>query len=187
MLDLNKGSMLDLTKIVEEEFQIAISWDASTTGGDVDLDVSAFLLAEDNGLKKIRGGSDVVFFNNKVHASGSVSLSGDSKDGRGDGDDEFITIVTKNIPADIVQVNVYSNIFTPPISFKDVKNAKAEIRTKAGKVLATFKLTDNFQTENTILIGTVSKVNGNWTFTAEGEGYVTQDLNTIYAHLASGI
>ena len=185
VLDLNKGDEfnLDLTKQVN--FDIALRWDCSNVGEDMDLDVSAFMLKQVGDKRKLTSPKDVVYFKEDFMTStdGSVSLSGDSLDGSSDGDDEVISINTSKIASDIAQINIYVNIYSPKVSFKAVSRAQAFVRTSDGKVLAHVDMSTDFQNENSILVGFVSKVNGNWTFTAGGEGYIIQDLNTIVKSL----
>lgn len=188
-LDLSKGMSLDLTKTSDTVFEFALSWPPATTGVDIDIDASAFLMNTVGNLKKLTVISNVVYFKEPflVHASGAVKHSGDSTDGKSEGDDEVITVDTSKIPADITQVRIYINIFAPAVAFGAIPNAKVQVRTLNGNVLATFNMSTDFATENSILVGTVEKVNGNWSFVASGEGYSIADLNTIVKALAEGV
>ena len=178
-VDLNKGGEfnLDLTKQVN--FDIALQWAYNRSGVDIDLDVSAFMLKQSGDKRKLTSTSDIVFFNNKQSACGSVKISGDSRDGASDGDDEVISINTSLIPADVAQINIYINIFAPKVTFSKVDSAKALVRTSDGRTVAQVNMSTDFQNENSLFVGSISKVSNNWTFTAGGEGYVVEDLNTI--------
>lgn len=63
---------------------------------DYDLDAVAFLLDENGKVKNLGGaklvGSDVIFFNNLMHPSGTIWLTGDNRTGSGQGDDEQIIV-----------------------------------------------------------------------------------------------
>lgn len=185
VLDLSKGMSLDLTKESDTKFEFGLHWDVSTVGEDVDIDASAFMLQLDSasGRHKLQDVKNAIFFNNLNSTCGSVNLSGDSRDGASEGDDEVITVDTKLIPEHITQVNIYINIFRPAISFSNVDNAGVDVRNADGKTLAVFNMSEQLTDENSLLVGVISKLNGNWSFTARGEGYVVENLNTIVSVL----
>lgn len=182
-LDLTKGMSLDLTKTSDKVFQFALSWPPATTGADIDIDASAFLLSQDGAVKRLTSIENVVFFKNLEHKSGCIVHSGDSTDGKAEGDDEVITVDTSKIPSDIAQIRIYINIFAPRVSFGSIPNAKVLVRTVDGNILAQYNMSTDFNTENSILVGTVEKLNGNWSFVAGGEGYLIESLNTIVTAL----
>lgn len=178
-LDLSKGMSLDLTKTGNTVFTFGLSWDPSQVGEPVDIDASAFLLGTVDGKYKLQDIKNAVFFNNLSSPTGAVILSGDNRDGVGDGYDESIFIDITKLPADVSQVNVYINIFKPAISFSKVRNAKVDILDSNGRVLANFCMSEQLTDENSLLVGTVTKNGASWDFIARGEGYVIADLNTI--------
>lgn len=184
VLDLSKGDnfSLDLTK--EVDYDIALRWDYDPSM-TIDLDVSAFMLNQVGDKRKLTAIQNVVYFKEGFNVSkcGSVSLSGDSLDGSGDGDDEVITVKTKLIPSDIVQINIYVNIYSPKVSFNKVKNAQAFVRTSTGSTLAQFNMSVDFDNENSILVGSLLRTTNGWDFQAGGYGYVINDLNTIVQSL----
>lgn len=73
-VSLQKGEKVSLTKGDPglSKVVVGLGWDVNQfdTGGDFDLDTSAFLLTE-NG--RVSQQSDFVFFGNLVHPSGSVT------------------------------------------------------------------------------------------------------------------
>jgi stress response protein SCP2 len=182
VLDLNKGQEFNLDLTKETKFEIALQWGYNRTGVDMDLDVSAFLLNESAGKNKLLDMGNAVYFKNKESKDKSVRLSGDSRDGAAEKDDEVIYVDTSKIASDVSRIQIYVNIFAPKVSFREVQTALAIVRT-GNTVLATVNMSTDFQNENSILVGFISKVNGNWTFTAGGEGYIITDLNTIVAAL----
>lgn len=178
-LDLSKGMSLDLTKTGNTVFTFGLSWDPSQVGQPIDVDASAFLLSAVDGVHKLQDISNAVYFNNLSSPTGAVTLSGDNRDGVGDGYDESIFIDITKLPANISQVNVYINIFKPAISFSKVRNAKVDILDSDNKILANFCMSEQLTDENSLLVGTVKKVGTSWEFVARGEGYVIENLNTI--------
>jgi tellurium resistance protein TerD len=71
-INLSKGQKISLTKDNPglKNVIVGIGWDVNAfdTGGDFDLDASAFLLGE-NG--KVTGEQDFVFYGYQAHQSGS--------------------------------------------------------------------------------------------------------------------
>lgn len=184
-LDLSKGMVLDLTKAGDTKFTFGLGWDAPAVGEDVDCDVSAFMLVQDGGVFKLKEMAHVVFFNtpNLTSPCGSVRLSGDSRDGNNGDIDEEIYVDVEKIPAEVGMVAIYVNIFKPAIKFSQVKSAKAVVSNQDGTVLANFDMSAHLTDENSLLVGTLTRNGRAWNFTAKGEGYLVQDLNTIVATL----
>lgn len=183
VLDLNKGMSLDLTKTGDSKFVFGLGWEPAIMGESVDIDVSAFLLQSVDNTNKLLDISNAIYFNNLKSSCNSVILSGDSRDGIGDGYDETITVETTKIPSNISQINIYINIFKPSISFSNIRNSYVEIANQDKKVLAKFKMSEQLTDENSLLVGSIKKNGRNWDFIAKGEAYKIQDLNTIVTSL----
>ncbi|GAA1129098.1 TerD family protein [Nocardioides aquiterrae] len=90
MIELSRGEELDLDGVTR--VRMGLGWDRLPNAGaagsglpDVDLDASAVQFA---------GGQlfDLAFYNNLSTRDGSVVHLGDNKTGRGEGDDEEITV-----------------------------------------------------------------------------------------------
>lgn len=90
MIELSRGQELDLDGVTR--VRMGLGWDRLPNAGaagsglpDVDLDASAVQFA---------GGQlfDLAFYNNLTTRDGSVVHLGDNKTGRGEGDDEEITV-----------------------------------------------------------------------------------------------
>lgn len=184
ILDLQKGMSLDLTKKGNEKFEIALRWDANDVGEAIDVDVSAFMLVDKEGKKKLLDLTYVCFFNQLQTPCETLVLSGDSRDGSADDDDESIWVDCSKAPKEVSQINVYINIFSPKVTFKEVQSAKAIIRDENSKDIAFFDMSRDFKNENSILVCSIVKdVAGNFSLLPNGEGYVVSDLNTIVTHL----
>lgn len=183
VLNLEKGFELDLTKSGDTMFTFGLGWEASTIGEDVDCDASAFMLKKDGNAYKLKDATHAIYFNNLSSSDGSVRLSGDSRDGNEGDIDEEIYVDTNKIPADVDMIAMYVNIFSPAITFKEVDSAKALVSNQDGKVLASYDMTSQLTDENSLLVGTITRRGRAWIFTAVGEGYAIQDLNTIVTSL----
>ena len=95
MIELDQGQELllagdDGTPVTR--LQVGLGWDKERTAGaigtgapDVDLDASAVQFSDDQLF-------DLAFYNNLKTRDGSVEHLGDNLTGRGDGDDEVITV-----------------------------------------------------------------------------------------------
>ncbi len=89
---------------------IGVGWDlnAYTSGNDMDLDASCFLL-DKNGMTK--EDEHFVFYNNLQAFGGAVTHNGDNRTGAGDGDDETISIDLTGVSFDIVRISFVISIY----------------------------------------------------------------------------
>lgn len=95
MIELTKGQQLPLTDADGKQvtrLRMGVGWDKERLAGaaasgrpDVDLDASAVQFSGDQLF-------DLAFYNNLRTRDGSVVHLGDNQTGRGDGDDEVITV-----------------------------------------------------------------------------------------------
>ena len=175
-VNLSKGQKVSLTKDNPglTNVVVGIGWDVNAfdTGGDFDLDASAFLLGE-NG--KITNPGDFVFYGNKTHASGSVQHMGDNLTGAGDGDDEQIRIDLSKVPADIAKIAFTVTIYEAEArrqNFGQVSNSYIRIYNEAnGEELLRYDLGEDFSIETAAIFGELYRNNGEWKFNAIGSGY----------------
>lgn len=174
-VSLSKGGNVSLSKEAPgvESVTIGLGWDArATDGADFDLDASCFLLG-DNG--KVLEDKGFIFYNNLVSADGSVVHTGDNRTGKGDGDDEAITVdLTKLSPA-IKTVAVAVTIHEAEKrkqNFGQVRNAYIRIlNNKDGKEIARYDLTEDASVNTAMLFGELYRHGNEWKFRAVGEGY----------------
>ena len=181
-LNLEKNNFLNLTKAAPSmtKAKLAAHWDTSNMGPEADLDISVFLL-DDN--QKLANASHVVFYNNK-NAYG-VSLNGDNRTGQGDGDDEIITIDFSAIPSRVSKIICCVTIHEAQSrhqTFGMVKNAGVRILNvnEDDKEICNYSLSTDFSTDTAIVIGSFNKNENSWIFQAIGEGYLA-DLNNLAA------
>jgi tellurium resistance protein TerD len=174
-VSLAKGANLSLSKAVQglESIFCGLGWDASgSPGEEFDLDASAFLLGENDKVRKDR---DFIFYNNLISKDGSVRHAGDNRTGEGDGDDEVIAINLKSLPQDISKITVVVTIHDAEKrkqNFGQVSNAFIRIVNQAdNKEIARFDLTEDMSTETAMIFGEVFRLDGEWKFKAVGQGH----------------
>ncbi|MBE6876484.1 MAG: TerD family protein [Ruminococcus sp.] len=176
MVNLSKGQKVDLTKTNPglTKIMVGLGWDINKYdgGSDFDLDAAAFLLGADG---KASSEADFVFYNNKEHASGSVSHMGDNKTGAGDGDDEVINIDLSAVPANIDKIDFTVTIFEADArnqNFGQVNNAYIRILNQEnGEELIHFDLGEDFSIETAVVVAELYRYNGEWKFNAIGSGF----------------
>lgn len=181
-LDLNKGSILDLTKRNPglKKIKVGAGWDIASMGSDFDLDISAFLLGS-NG--KISSGADVVFFNNM--SVPGVKLNGDNRTGAGDGDDETIDIDLSSISPNVNKIVICVTIadaIAKQQTFGMVNNSYVRLMDadQGDKELCIFRLKEDGSMSTAMIFAELYRDGTDWSFKAVGEGK-TGDLNTLAA------
>lgn len=167
-VSLTKGNP-GLTKVV-----VGLGWDVNQfdTGGDFDLDTSAFMLTEGG---RVSQQSDFVFFGNLSHPSGSVTHMGDNLTGSGDGDDEQIKVDLSKIPANITKIAFTVTIYdaeTRRQNFGQINNAFIRIYNEiTGEEILRYDLGEDFSIETAAVFGELYKHGNEWKFNAIGSGY----------------
>ena len=173
---LSKGQKVSLTKGNPglKKVVVGLGWDVNAfdTGGDFDLDASAFLLTDTG---KVSAQEDFVFYGNLKHPSGAVEHMGDNLTGAGDGDDEQIKINLELIPANISKIAFTATIYdaaTRNQNFGQVSNAFIRIyNEETGEEMLRYDLGEDFSIETAVVFGEMYKNNGEWKFNAIGSGY----------------
>ena len=175
-VNLTKGQKVSLTKGNPglRNVVVGLGWDVNQfdTGGDFDLDASAFLL-DDSG--KVSRQEDFVFYGNLAHPSGSVVHQGDNLTGVGDGDDEQIKIDLTQVPETISKIAFVVTIYDAEgrrQNFGQVNNAFIRIYDETnGEELLRYDLGEDFSIETAAIFGELYKHGGVWKFNAIGSGY----------------
>jgi len=183
-VNLIKGQKVDLTKgnAALKALIVGLGWDGSNGGNTIDCDASAIMLGE-NG--KISSNKSVIYFGNKTSKCKSVIHQGDNLTGAGDGDDEQIFIDLSKIPSDIAKVVFVVNIYncaSKKQHFGMIKNAYIRIIDKsANNELAKFNLSNDYNNMTSLIMGEVYRNNGEWKFTATGEGATATSITELSA------
>lgn len=173
---LQKGQKVSITKGNPglSRVVVGLGWDVNQfdTGGDFDLDASAFLLADSG---KVSRPEDFVFFGNKQHPSGGVQHMGDNLTGAGDGDDEQIKVNLSSVPAEITKIAFTVTIYEPEQrrqNFGQVNNAFIRIYNEdTGEELLRYDLGEDFSIETAAVFGELYKNGSEWKFNAIGSGF----------------
>ncbi|MGH8475854.1 MAG: TerD family protein [Methylococcales bacterium] len=177
-VSLNKGGRVSLSKEAPglTRIHIGLGWDERATDGvDFDLDASAFLL---NAAGKVRSDSDFVFYNNLTAVNGSVAHQGDNLTGAGEGDDEVIKVDLKGLERqapEVVKIAMVVTIHEADArgqNFGQVNDAFIRIANdENNQEIVRFDLTEDYSTETAMIFGEIYRKDGEWRFTAVGQGY----------------
>lgn len=175
-VNLVKGQKVNLSKDASDtkKFLVGLGWDANTNKGffssaAYDLDASAFILRDGKLCRK----KDIVYFGN-LEQSG-VWHHGDNLTGKGEGDDEQITVNLKKLDSDIDKIIFVVNIYKAKQrkqSFKNVKNAFIRlVDENSGVELYRYNLSDGSVGDcSSLIFAEIYKHNDEWKFNAIGEG-----------------
>ena len=175
-ISLAKGQKVSLSKTNPglNKVVVGIGWDVNMydTGGDFDLDASAFLLGA-NG--KATSQNDFIFYGQKNHPSGAVEHLGDNLTGAGEGDDEQIKVNLSLVPADIERIAFSVTIYEADArgqNFGMVSNSFIRIyNEETGEEILRYDLGEDFSIETAAIFGELYKNNGEWKFNAIGSGF----------------
>ena len=175
-VSLQKGQKVSLTKENPglSKVVVGLGWDVNAvdTGGEFDLDASAFLLTDSG---KVSTQEDFVFFGNLLHPSGSVQHMGDNLTGAGDGDDEQIKVELSKVPGNITKIAFTVTIYKPEErrqNFGQINNAFIRIyNEETGEEMLRYDLGEDFSIETAAVFGELYKNGSEWKFNAIGSGY----------------
>lgn len=172
VINLSKGARINLSKETPglKKIMVGLGWDMAKYLGsqDADLDASVFLV-DKYGKTKADG---FIFYNNLRGPNDCVIHQGDNRTGEGEGDDEQIYIDLDLIPSDIEKIAITVTIDTKNINFGMVENSFCRlVNTETDKEVIHFNLTEDFTVETAIVVGEVYRHNGEWKFTAVGQGF----------------
>jgi len=169
-INLSKGQR---ESISTPRFTIGLGWDenSSATGGDFDLDASAFILGSDG---KLVTESHFIFYNNLKSPSGALEHTGDNLTGDGDGDDESIKVDLALIDPKAAEVCVVVTIHEAEgrkQNFGQVRNSYIRIyNTDTNEEIMKYELDEDFSVETAVEFGRIYKRNDEWKFEAMGTG-----------------
>ena len=198
MVNLTKGQKISLNKESYglKNVMVALGWDEAKIQPvkfslfsrkpkqhSIDCDASAILLDE-NG--KCTDNSDVIYFGNLTHKSGTVKHQGDNLTGEGDGDDEQILVDLANLPSKYSKIVFVVTIYKADArnqNFGMIQNAYIRIvdTSNGNKELCKFNLSDdiNYNDKTSMLFGELYRHNGEWKFNAIGEGLYSVGISNI--------
>ena len=137
-----------------------------------DIDCDAFAILLQNG--KLLSNQDIVYFKNLTHISGAVKHMGDNLTGAGDGDDEQIVIDLNAVPSQydriVLAVNIYQ-AYARNQHFGMIENAFIRlVDARNNNEMCIYNLSENYSGMTAMLFGEVYRYNGEWKFSAVGQG-----------------
>lgn len=193
-VSLQKGQKVSLTKDNAglAEVIVGLGWDEvqqskggflgslfGSTPQAIDCDASAIMLK--NGKYVDR--TDLVYFGNLNHKSGTVKHQGDNLTGAGAGDDEQIMIDLSRVPAEydkiVVVVNIYEAVQRKQ-HFGMIQNAFIRlVDARNNNEMCKYNLTDDYSGMTAMIFGEVYRHNGEWKFSAIGQGTTDPGLSEL--------
>jgi tellurium resistance protein TerD len=150
-----------------------LGWDQAVVNGHpVDLDLSLFMMGASG---KLITDDFLIFYNNPRSPDGSAFYPGDNRTGVGEGDDEAI-----HLDFSIMDSKVEFLYFAVTIDqaearghhFGHVKNAAIQVRNALNNdVMCEYRLDENFTNEDSVLIATMVRAEGDWKLEAVGQAF----------------
>lgn len=180
-ISLQKGQKVSLSKDNAGlgKILVGLGWDEAKQGKGgffaqkpqaIDCDASAILLKSG----KLVDMKDIVYFGNLRHKSGTVLHMGDNLTGAGDGDDEQIVIDLASVPEEydkiVIVVNIYQAVKKNQ-HFGLIENAFIRlVDARNNNEMCKYNLTENYSGMTAMIFGEVYRYNGEWKFSAIGQG-----------------
>lgn len=190
-VNLQKGQRVDLTKGNSglSKILVGLGWDASAPPArglfskkpeNVDCDASVLMI---NKLGKLSSVDNVIYFGHLKSSCGSVIHTGDNLTGDGDGDDEQILVDLSKVPEEIDKLIFVVNIYACETRHQDfgmIKNAFIRVvNTSGNQELLKYNLSENYAGKTSLILGEIYRNNGEWKFSATGEGTNDGSLKSI--------
>lgn len=180
-VNLSKGGRVDLQKAVPslKRIRVGLGWSQNkfSTGGDYDLDVTAFVLKHDaNGEAKCDGPELMAFYNNTNVANGTILHSGDNRTGDATGDDETIIVDLAKaiaISDEISFIVTIHDAVSRGQKFGQITKSYIKIyNDEDGVLIAQYDLEEGFSNETAVQFGSLYKNStSNMAFKAVGQGF----------------
>ncbi len=188
-ISLQKGQKVSLSKDNAGlgKVVIGLGWDEvqqkrgffAPKPAPIDCDASAILLQNGHVIDK----ADIVYFGNLQHHTGTVQHMGDNLTGAGDGDDEQIIVDLSRIPAQydkiVLVVNIYQAVQRGQ-HFGLIQNAFIRlVDARNNSEMCKYNLTENYSGMTAMIFGEIYRHNGEWKFSAIGQGTTDPGLGEL--------
>lgn len=179
-VSLQKGQKVSLSKDNAglSKVLVGLGWDEVKQKGGffskkpepIDCDASVILLQGG----KLRDNTDLVYYGNLQHKSGTVQHLGDNLTGAGEGDDEQIVIDLSRVPAEydrlVVVVNIYHAVKRKQ-HFGLIENAFIRlVDGRNNQEMCRYNLTEDYSGMTAMIFGEIYRYKGEWKFSAIGQG-----------------
>lgn len=171
MIELTRGQELALTTddgAPLTRLQLGVGWDKAPTAGyigtgapEIDLDASAVQFADGQLF-------DLAFYNNLKTRDGSVVHLGDNTTGRGEGDDEVITVDLTKVYGKVDTIVLFVSSYQGH-TLEWIANAYCRLVDEGDVELARFRLTGGVPQTGLVLAKLFRDGEG-WRLRAIGEG-----------------
>ena len=171
-VNLTKGGNASIGSL--QKFVVGMGWDtnASDSGGDFDLDASAFML-QANG--KVLSETHFIYYRNLKSPDGCVEHTGDNLTGAGDGDDESIKVDLSKLPAGCESITFVVTIHEAEArkqNFGQVRNAFVRVYDPStNEEILKYDLGEDYSIETAVEFGSLYLKDGQWKFKAIGAGF----------------
>ncbi|QDQ29022.1 TerD family protein [Chitinimonas arctica] len=179
-ISLSKGQGINLAKSAPalKRVRVGLGWDTPelVNGHPFDLDVSAFVCGLNGaGEPKLLSDEHLVFYNNLKTPNGSVAHTGDNRTGKGNGDDEVLTVDFGLLEGTAMEISFVVTLHEAPErrqNFGLVRNAFIRLYDDVtGALVAGYDLDATFASETAVQFGSLYRKDGEWHFKAVGAGY----------------
>ncbi|WP_431039081.1 TerD family protein [Streptomyces sp. P6-2-1] len=160
-----KGANVGLGELTDGETGTVIAglgWESPD--GEGDADVSVLLLGADG---KVRGDTDLYFYNNPSAVDGSVQLLG--KTPVGEGSEDRISCDLTAVPADVTTVLIAASRYGE-LRFDELHGVRLTLSDGGGDPLLSYPVEDPGPV-SALIFGELYRRAGTWKFRAVGQGY----------------
>ncbi|AXI79955.1 hypothetical protein C7M71_023690 [Peterkaempfera bronchialis] len=165
-VNLVKGGSVSLEKNGKpflSAVRMGLGWEPAHRGRNIDLDASC--IAFDAQRKKV----ETAWFMKLSVFNGAIQHSGDNLTGKGDGDDEQITVHLDGLPPQVCGLVFTVNSFSGQ-KFSEIAKAYCRlVDATTGQELARFDLTHAEPRTGVFMCKLVRQFSGEWVMTALGE------------------
>lgn len=177
ILNLNKGDILDLTKVDEylNNVRVSAGWDVNAYGQDYDLDLCAILLNEVNKVEYC------VYYADKRYKG--IRLDKDNLTGEGEGDDENIFVNLNKIPSSVSRI-VFNVVIYRGAEKKqtlgNVRNAYVRlVNVEHGeKEICRYSLSEDGENNTAVEFAELVRTENGWQFHAIGH-YTRASISSL--------
>lgn len=177
ILNLNKGDILDLTKVDEylNNVRVSAGWDVNAYGQDYDLDLCAILLNEANKVEYC------VYYADKRYKG--IRLDKDNLTGEGEGDDENIFVNLNKIPSSVSRIVFNVVIYRGAEkrqTLGNVRNAYVRlVDTERGeKEICRYSLSEDGGNNTAVEFAELVRTESGWQFHAIGN-YMRANISSL--------
>lgn len=189
-INLQKGQRISLKKEAPNltRLMCGLGWDVGKKAGgwfssSPNFDLDSFVIALDQN-QKLKDKSNIIYFGNLRHSSGSITHLGDNLTGDGQGDDEQIIVDLPKVPEQIAKLIFIVNIYEAQKrnqELSQIKNAFVRlIDLNNNQEIARYQLSGTqYQNKNALILGEVYRHDLEWKMAAIGEAFDAKGITDI--------